>query len=253
MRGMPERAPPSIFSRRRIETIGVRSSRLRERSGEAGFLFDHMSDEIVDRLSFVRHRPAKALLLGQAAQVLTGHLKAQGAATTPGSGVDEEAPYPVGPFDLVASVGSLDTVNDLPGALIHMHRALAPGGLAIATFVSAPSLPNLRRAMLAADCERPAARMHPLVDVRAAAELIQRAGWHSPVVDSHTLRVSYSSLDRLVADLRLHGMTSRLTSTAPPVSREGLDRAREAFLEAADGDGRVIETFEILTLSGWRK
>lgn len=212
-----------------------------------------MSDEIVDRLSFVRHNPAKALLLGHPAPPLTEHLRLQGAAITPGSKIDEEAPYPLGPFDLAASVGSLDTVNDLPGALIHMHRALAPGGMAIATLVGAPSLSNLRRAMLAADGERPAARMHPLVDVRAAAELIQRAGWHSPVVDSHTLRVSYPSLDRLLADLRLHGMTSRLASAAPPVTREGLDRARKAYLEMADDDGKVIETFEILTLSGWRK
>jgi SAM-dependent methyltransferase len=249
---MQDRAPPSIFSRRRKDAAGMRSRGLRERCGETGFLFEHMSDEIIERLSFVRLSPATALLLGHPALRLIEHLRLQRAAITPGSGIDEEAPYPVGPFDLVASVGSLDTVNDLPGALIHLHRALAPGGMAIAVLVGAPSLPNLRRAMLAADGERPAARMHPLVDVRAAAELIQRAGWHSPVVDSHTLPVSYHSLDRLLADLRLHGMTSRLTSTAPPVSREGLHRAREVFLEAADSDGKVIETFEILTLSGWR-
>ena len=59
--------------------------------------------------------------------------------------------------------------------------------------------------------------------------------------------------DRLVADLRLHGLTSVLQSKAPPVTRTGLDRARTTFLETAGDDGRVIETFEILTLSGWRR
>ncbi|MCR2833902.1 class I SAM-dependent methyltransferase [Parerythrobacter lacustris] len=250
---MQDRALPSIFSRSRKLAGAIRSRSLRESAGETGYLFEHMSDELVERLSFVRHNPATALLLGHPAPHLIEYLRAQRAAVTSGSGIDEEAPYSVGPFDLIASVGSLDTVNDLPGALIHMHRALAPGGMAIATLVGAPSLLNLRRAMLAADGERPAARMHPLVDVRAAAELIQRAGWHSPVVDSHTLRVSYPSLDRLVVDLRLHGMASRLASTAPPVTRQGLERAQQAFLEAADSDGKVIETFEILTLSGWRR
>ena len=94
--------------------------------------------------------------------------------------------------------------------------------------------------------------MHPLVDVRASAELIQRAGWRSPVVDSHTLRVSYPSLDRLVADLRLHGMTARLASSAPALDREALERARRAFVEPINDDNKVIENFEIITLSGWR-
>ena len=251
---MIERAPPRIFSPRRRQVVADRARKLQAVSGELPFLFEHMAGEIADRLDFVQHEPAKPLLTGHSPPSLLDRLKlAPADAPPPPVGFDEEAPYPDGNFDFIASMASLDTLNDLPGALIHMHRALAPGGLAIATFIGAPSLPNLRPAMLAADGERPAARMHPLVDVRAAAELIQRAGWYSPVVDSHTLRVSYASLDRLVADLRLHGLTSVLQSKAPPVTRIGLDRARAAFLETAGDDGRVIETFEILTLSGWRK
>ncbi|MEZ5693510.1 MAG: methyltransferase domain-containing protein [Altererythrobacter sp.] len=250
---MIERAPPRIFSSGRRQVVADRARKRQAVDGELPFLFEHMAEEIVDRLDFVQHEPAKPLLAGHSIPSLLNRLKLAPADAPPPVGFDEEAPYPGGNFDFIASMASLDTLNDLPGALIHMHRALAPGGLAIATFIGAPSLPNLRRAMLAADGERPAARVHPLVDVRAAAELIQRAGWHSPVVDSHTLRVSYASLDRLVADLRLHGLTSVLQSKAPPVTRTGLDRARTAFLETAGDDGRVVETFEILTLSGWRK
>ncbi len=122
----------------------------------------------------------------------------------------------------------------------------------IVQFLGAGSLANLRAAMLAADGERPAARMHPMVDVRAAAQLLQRAGWSDPVVDSRTLKVSYRSLDRLVSDLRDQGLGSVLASPAPPLTRAGLERAREAFLAAAGPDGRVVEDFEILTLSGRR-
>jgi hypothetical protein len=110
----------------------------------------------------------------------------------------------------------------------------------------------LRRAWLAAAGARPAARLHPMVDIRAAAALLQRAGWAEPVADSRTISVSYRSLDRLVADLRDQGLRNVLASAAPPLGKAGLERARVAFLEGAGPDGRVIESFEIITLSGRR-
>ena len=79
-----------------------------------------------------------------------------------------------------------------------------------------------------------------------------RAGWAEPVADSRTLRVSYRSLDRLVSDLRDQGLGSVLASPPPPLGKAALERARAAFLEAAARDGRVVESFEILTLSGRR-
>src|SRR5690606_17192163 len=184
---------------------------------------------------------------------LASRLRAQGAEVVeaePGDGFDEERPFPFEGFDFIASAATLDTVNDLPGALIHIRRALAPGGRAIASFVGAGSLPVLRRIMLAADADRPAARVHPLVDVRAGAQLLQRAGWADPVADSRPLKVAYRSLDRLVDDLRAQGLGNALATRAPALGKAGLDRARRAFAEAADADGRVVETFEILTLSG---
>jgi hypothetical protein len=110
----------------------------------------------------------------------------------------------------------------------------------------------LRRAALAAEPERPAARVHPMVDIRAAADLLQRAGWAEPVADSRTLDVAYRSLDRLVADLRDQGLGNVLASPAPPLGKVALARARQAFLDQADPKGRVVESFEIVTLSGRR-
>ncbi len=118
-----------------------------------------------------------------------------------------------------------------------------------ASFTGAGSLQTLRRIMFAADGERPAARVHPMVDARAGAQLLQRAGWADPVADSRTLSVAYRSLDRLVGDLRAQGLGNVLAAYAP-LSRGGLERAREAFAAQADEHGRVVEGFEILTLSG---
>ena len=143
-------------------------------------------------------------------------------------------------------------VNDLPGALIHAHAALRDGGLFIAAFPGAGSLPVLRQLALAADGDRPAARIHPQVDIRAGTALLERAGFARQVVDSYPLKVRFSSLDRIISDLRDHGLTASLASPAPPITRTGWQRACEAFDALREDDGKVTETFEILVLTGWR-
>jgi hypothetical protein len=54
----------------------------------------------------------------------------------------------------------------------------------LASIMAAGSLPALRSIMLAADGDRPAARMHPAVDVRSGAQLLQRVGLGNPVADA---------------------------------------------------------------------
>jgi hypothetical protein len=91
-----------------------------------------------------------------------------------------------------------------------------------------------------------------MVDVRAGGQLLQRVGWAKPVVDSRVLNVRFGALDRLVGDLRAQAASNVLTSVAPRLTRAMRDAARKAFTQAADTDGRILEKFEILTLSGWR-
>ena len=244
--------PPTIFSPARRNAVRRRIAGLQRKADSARFVLDDIVEDMLERLAFLQHRPTRALIIGDWTGALAGALRETEVTTAePAAGFDEERPFPDGEFDLVLSVATLDTVNDLPGALIHIRRALAPGGRAIASFVGAGSLPALRRIMLAADGERPAARVHPLVDVRAGAQLLQRAGWADPVADSRTLNVAYRSLAQVVADLRAQGLGNVLASRAPPLGKAALERARQAFAAEADERGRVVETFEILTLSGW--
>ncbi len=244
-------APPTIFSPARRLAARQRIARLQQGADPARFVIADMVEDVLERLAFLRHEPRRVLVIGD----WTGTLAvafgdAEVIAVEASEGFDEERPFPFSGFDLIVSVAALDTVNDLPGALIHIQRALAPGGRAFASFVGAGSLPVLRRIMLAADGERPAARVHPMVDVRSGAQLLQRAGWADPVADSRTVTVAYRSLDRLVGDLRAQGLGNVLASHAPALGKAGLERARQAFAAEADEQGRVVETFEILTLSG---
>lgn len=237
---------PRIFNALRRDQRHARALASGKRQNHARFIWDEMAEDVIERLAFLRFKPRRPLLLGTVSDQLAQELQSSSAS------LDLEAPYPESGFDFVCALGQFDAVNDLPGALIHMRNALSPGGLAIASFVAGASLPHLRAAMLAAEPDRPAARMHPLVDHRAAPALLQRTGWKDPVVDTHSLNVRYGSLDRLVQDLRDQGLGSALADQPPPLNRQALDRARTAFLKSADPDGKVTETFEIVTLTGRR-
>jgi SAM-dependent methyltransferase len=209
-----------------------------------------MVEDVLERLAFLRHRPATALVVGDWTGALAASLRAQGVTVSeaePAEGFAEETPYPQADFDLIASLGTLETVNDLPGALIHLRGALAPGGLAIAQFCGAGCLSALRAAMLAADGDRPAPRLHPAVDVRAGGQLLQRASWADPVVDSRSLEVRFASLSSLIADLRAHGLSNVLARPGPT-----LNKAQYSVIKQQFGSG-IVERFEILTLSGWRR
>jgi SAM-dependent methyltransferase len=249
---MASKAPPRIFSPTRRIALRRRMLALQQRPNAPRYLIDDMVEDVLERLSFLRFEPATALVVGDYSGALAAQMEARGVVVTQveaAFGFEEERPFPFEGFDLIASLGTLDTLNDLPGALVHIRKALAPNGMVIASFASSGSLPVLREVMLAADGDRPAPRLHPVVDVRA--QLLQRTLFADPVVDHRHVDVAFRSLERLVGDLRAQGLSNVLADPGPVLGKAALARAREAF--AAEGkDGRTVERFEILTLSGWK-
>ena len=242
--------PPQIFAPARRAAARRRMHARQHNPDTACFLFEDVAEDVIERLAFLRHHPARTLVIGDPAGLI-----APGSEVTRADPLDFEleTPWPLAGFDLIVIAFALDTANDLPGALIHARAALAPGGLLLATMLGFGSLPAIRQIMLAADGDRPAPRLHPQVDVRAAAQLLQRAGLSDPVADSRSLDVRYRKLETLLADLRDQGLSNVLTQSGPPLGKAGLAAAHAAFAAAADGDGRLTEHFELLTLSGWRR
>ena len=232
---------------------GLRRLR-RSRAGGGGqataFLIRHMADELLERLDLVKRPFSDALVLGPDAY-LAERLRARGLAVTASDADEDRLPFTEPGFDLAVSVGSLDTVNDLPGALIQIRRALRPDGLFLAAFVGAGSLKRLRRAMRAAEeaeLSSPSPRIHPQIDVRAAGDLLTRAGFALPVADCETLNVRYSAFRTLIADLRAMGATNMLAARdRRPFGRTGLAAAIADFEE----EGGTSERFEIVHLAGW--
>lgn len=253
---------PVIFN---AQVRALRRDRAAAGFGGHDFLYADMAGQILERLGDVTRAFQRGLVIGCPDDRLGAALAAQGCAVTwvdPGAvwaaqrrgdrAQEDALPYAPDSFDLILCCGTLDAVNDLPGAFIAMNRLLEPDGLLLVSFIGAGSLPRLRDALLAADGERPAQRIHPQVDVRAIGDLLARAGFAMPVADSEILDVRYGSFFGLIADLRGMGAAQCLASAPPPLTRAGLARAAERFAQAADPDGRTSERFVILHGSGWR-
>lgn len=224
------------------------------------FLRSAMLDGIADRLDAVNRTFADVLDLGcfdgafvpppgaRVTRIDAGRVFAKRAD---GIQSDEDV-LPVEPesFDLVVSAGVLDSVNDVPGALTQIRRALRPDGLFLGAFTGGGSLTIARASFLEAEAERPAARFHPMIDVRSAGDLLVRAGFALPVADSETLTVRYPDLFRLLGDLR--GMAaSNVLKGRVPLTRRALGAATSAFADRADPDGRTAERFDLIFLTGW--
>ena len=223
---------------------------------------------MLERLALVNRRFKSGLLVGCADPWLIEQLKRQVVrlvAADPGDvfaraaqGVqcDEDfLPFADASFDLVVAMGTLDTVNDLPGALALIRRILRPDGLFLAAFAGAGSLPGLRSAVRVAEEARndPASpRLHPQIDVKAAGDLLMRAGFALPVVDVDSVTARFASLRPLIADLRGMAMTNMLvTRSRKPFGRTGYGAAAADFEARSEPDGKTAERFEILHLSGW--
>lgn len=261
---MSSASPPEIFDRR---IRRLRRDRAAPDFADHAFLRDHMVEELLDRLDGVKRGFSRALDLGAANGSIADALRARGmhvttldpgyrfAAQAHGVQADEDRlPFADASFDLVVSAGALDSVNDLPGALALIRRALLPDGLFLGAMLGAGSLRTLKSTALAADMATEAGarpRIHPQIDVRAAGDLLSRAGFALPVADSFALDVRYSSLLRLTTDLRGMAATNLLAGEHAGISREWLAHAATAFAEKADPDGKTPEHFEIICLTGW--
>ncbi|MBA2919997.1 methyltransferase domain-containing protein [Sphingomonas sp. MAH-20] len=251
---------PQIFDRRRRR---LRRDRAATGFASHDFLHARMAAELLDRLDSVQRQFTRALDLGCLDGRVGRALAARGIESVAadagfrfaraGAGVqcdEDQLPFADGSFDLIVACGGLDQVNDLPGALTLIRRVLKPDGLFLGAFVGAGSLPRLRAALLGAE-DRAVARLHPQIDVRSAGDLLARAGFALPVADGERLAVRYGSLFALLADLRGSASASLLADAAPPLTRSALARAAGLFQAAADPDGKVAETIEIVHLLGW--
>lgn len=263
--------PPLIFDRLLLRARRRRGLRL----GPETFLLDRVADEFAHRLSLVLRRFDLAVDLGTPAAAVRTALVRDGSVGTmialdpiidPGDdaatstlrvAADEEAvPFADNTLDLVVSGLCLQAVNDLPGVLAQVRRALKPDGLFLAALLGGDTLAELRQSFAVAESELEGGvspRVAPFPDLRDMGTLLQRAGFALPVTDVERLTVRYATPLGLLHDLRRMGAANPLAERRRvPLRRATLARTMEIYAERfADPDGKVRATFNIIWLAGW--
>jgi SAM-dependent methyltransferase len=268
---------PLIFDRPLLRARRLRAAAL----GPSTFLVERVAEDLSDRLASVLRRFACAIDLGTPGDAVRSVLAASGkvdsvvavdslavaAARWPAAqqagaarlaiAADEEAlPLRDASIDLVTSALALQFVNDLPGTLLQIRRALRPDGLMLAALAGGDTLTELRQAFATAESEIDdgiSPRIAPFADIRDCGALLQRAGFALPVTDVERVTVRYASPIALMHDLRRMGATNVMVERRRrPLRRATLARMIDIYAERfADADGRVRATFEIIWLSGW--
>jgi NADH dehydrogenase [ubiquinone] 1 alpha subcomplex assembly factor 5 len=165
-------------------------------------------------------------------------------------------PFKDGCFNLIVSGLALHRVNDLPGALIQIRRALAPDGLFMAAALGARALGELREVLIEAEGETTGGaspRVSPFGDVSAYGALLQRVGFALPVTDAEVVKVAYSSPRELMREVRaLGGGNVLMARSKTPLPRRTLERAEDIYrARYGTPDGKVTATFEFVFMSGW--
>src|SRR5438270_439155 len=253
---------PIVFDRALLRRRRERARAL----GPETFLIDRVAADLAERFGAVLRQfelavdlgtPTDAVRAALVGNASIGRLIAAGPLPEGDIVADEEAlPFRDGSLDLLVSALALQFVNDLPGTLIQVRRALKPDGLFLASMLGGDTLTELRQAFAAAEAEIEGGvspRVAPFTDVRAMAALLQRAGFALPVTDVERLTVRYSSPFILLGELRRMGATNVLTERRrTPLRRATLKRMADIYAQRfADPDGKIRATFEIIWLSGW--
>jgi SAM-dependent methyltransferase len=240
--------PPRLFDRPAFLRHRARAARM---AGDP-FLLREAAEGIAERLAAVNRRFARSLDIEGCANLDTVAERQIGASL----GADDFLDVEPASLDLVVSVLSLHAVNDLPGVLVQIRRALRPDGLFLAALFGGETLFELRDSFAAAEIATTGGvspRVAPFADVRDLGGLLQRAGFALPVADVERTNALYRDFGSLVRDLRLHGETNALVERVRrPLSRKTL-AALLAHYHAhhAEPDGRLRATFDVVYLTGW--
>ncbi len=256
-------SPPPLFD------TALRRLRLARaaRNGLADdVLLPRVAEELAERLSYVlRDFPLAVDIHSRGPEIAQtiGTLPRVGRVLRAGEGPDndvvfdgEALPFAENSLDLAISALALQWIEDVPGTLVQIRRALKPDGLLLAAIAGGDTLIELREAFALAESETIGGvtpRVIPFGALNDFGGLLQRAGFALPVADSERITVRYSDLYGLFRDLRALGATNpMLARSRTPLRRETLARLDAIYREKfADPDGKLRVTVEIIWLSGW--
>ena len=257
--------PARIFDR---HLVRLRRDRAAATVGAVAPVLEAAAELLLDRLDDTTRRFARALDIGGRG-VVAPRLRARGipfvvsmdlSARMAGragglavAGDEEWLPFAPESFDLVVASLSLHWVNDLPGALLQIRRALRPDGLFLASLPGLATLGALRAALAEAETALRGGlspRVSPFPELRDLAGLLQRAGFALPVADLQELPLAYRTPLALLRDLRAAGETNAVLARDGRTPPRGLFPMALARLPQA-ADGTIALPLPLLVMTGW--
>jgi NADH dehydrogenase [ubiquinone] 1 alpha subcomplex assembly factor 5 len=251
----------AIFDRQAVKAHLLRAEKNWERHD---FIWKRTAAALQDRLLDVKRDFPHALELGVTPMVLTSEIcaaKKIASLTTCaplyGWGVDmvcdEEAlPFEPQRFDLIVSNNHLHWVNDLPGALIQMKRALKPDGLLVFSMIGGETLHELRHAIAQAESEVTGGispRVSPFAGLQDMAALMQRAQFALPVVDNELVTITYKDLTSMLHELRGMGQGNAVVQRHKKILPKSFWPTVAHHYPSENG--RLPASVEILYGHGW--
>ncbi|MFN7755163.1 MAG: methyltransferase domain-containing protein [Holosporales bacterium] len=211
-------------------------------------LYDLALETLTERFSEIKTSFSKRIILND-----VFHL-----ATTLGTPItDEEAlTLPGKSIDSIVSFMALHHTNDILGYLQHCYRLLRPGGLFLAIFLGEESLIELRHTLAEAEhhvCGGYNPRVAPMLDIKTAGSLLQKAGFAMPMADRQRITFHYDDFFSLCRDMRGMSLSNSLTLRQKYFSRRAVFTAAATFYKErhATSTGHLPLTFEYITLTGW--
>lgn len=253
-----------LLAKRRAQTRVSSLAALKDNQ----FLLQNAELDLLDRLTIITRKFETAVHIGgyngSFVKLLRSNKIAENCFNIENSGPaadviadNEILPLKAQSVNLITSSLSLQYINDLPGLLAQIKRALKPDGLFAANLIGGASLHELRESLLIAETELTGGatpRVLPFIDVQQMGSLLQRAGFALPVVDMDSLTVRYDHIFDVIKDLRAMGATNCLhqSKNTAKLTRKIIARAAEIYQQKfSHQDGRITAQFDIINVIGW--
>lgn len=219
----------------------------------SNFLFQRSCEDIIDRLSYIKRPFTNAVVLGKGyapiVDYLQEHRKSQ-VKVIPFEEFDfSTLPLQWPSVDLIVANMCLHWVNDLPGLLWQIRKALNPDGLFVGSMFGGETLCELRQTLLATEHDltnKVYPRVIPMPSLFEVTSLLGRCDFTMPVADRDMLVVEHVDLLSLLKELKNMGETNVMFERCKTLTSKNLFSTANARASSP-----FKSTVEIFYLSGW--
>lgn len=216
------------------------------RFNDYNFLYNEVANRIDENLAIFNKKFEKTLKIQQN-QFFFGEnlVKAD----------DEFLPFKKESFDLIVSNLNFHFINQIPQFLLQVKSMLKPGGVFIASFLGEENLPELRKVLYEVENELyggVSPKMAPTIDVKTAANLLQKAGFSNPTSTFEEIKVEYSDPINLLKDLKMMSQGNIIEKRSRKfMTKNFLDKISKKYKELYQvNKDKVLASFEVIMIIG---